>query len=111
MWMLKNGLPKCANPACSRPSYCAGSGKFFLLEILSARDDAADFGSDLRSDLTPQNTPRLRIDEYWLCARCSGVYTLVYDDDARMVYGVKLRPAASESALESEQVEKFLLTT
>lgn len=110
--MLKNGLPKCANPACSSPSYCAGSGKFFLLETLSGRDDAAaDFGSDLRLNLAHRNRPRLRIDDYWLCARCSGVYTLVYDDDARIVYGVKLRPAADESALEAELAEKFLLTT
>jgi hypothetical protein len=60
---LQQGMsPKCSNPACFTAFNWLGGGKFFRF-----RPD----GSDL-----PNNHG---VKHFWLCERCSHVFTLVYD--------------------------------
>jgi hypothetical protein len=97
----------CANPRCASNGRCSGTGEYFRLEALNPRDAAG--GTSRPSSTVHQ--PRLRIEEYWLCAHCADIYTLKYDHDARTVVGVK-RPtiAESEFGLDSnpEPADNFL---
>ena len=72
--------PKCANPACPTAFHWTGGGKFFRF----------------RADPVPASGNNSTVDSlggvhgvrhYWLCERCSHVFTLVYDEE----YGVSLK--------------------
>jgi hypothetical protein len=91
--MAAESVLKCANPACESPNYCAGTGQFFRLEILSARETGGSIPS-------AGKRPRLRVVDYWLCANCAELYTLSYDHDAHMVFGVKRPQPVAEPELE-----------
>lgn len=72
--------PKCANPACATSFQWSGGGRFFRF-----RPDA---GSQGGSGATPDSAGEIQsVKHYWLCERCSQVFTLVYDDQ----YGVVLK--------------------
>ncbi|MGA8310286.1 MAG: hypothetical protein WB755_09670 [Terriglobales bacterium] len=96
--MAAESVLKCANPACESPSYCAGTGQFFRLEILAARET----GGSIPRNPVPSagKRPRLRVVDYWLCAHCAELYTLSYDHDAHMVFGVKRPQPVAEPELE-----------
>ena len=72
--------PKCANPACPTAFHRTGGGKFFRFRPrpVSATE------KESRHD-SPAGIPA--VTHYWLCERCSHVFTLVYDD----AYGVVLK--------------------
>jgi hypothetical protein len=79
--------PKCANPACATPFYWAGGGKFFRFRP----NPVASIGTDSRVD-SPRGIHGVR--HYWLCERCSDVFTLEYAER----YGVMVKlmwPAAA----------------
>src|ERR1700688_327905 len=72
--------PKCANPACPTAFHWTGGGKFFRFRP----DPVPANGSNSTFD-TPRGIHGVR--HYWLCERCSHVFTLVYEEG----YGVMLK--------------------
>ena len=72
--------PKCANPACPTAFHWTGGGKFFRFRP----DPVPASGSDATAD-SPHGIHDVR--HYWLCERCSHVFTLVYEE----AYGVTLK--------------------
>ena len=65
--------PKCANPACPTAFHWTGGGKFFRFRP----DPVSAAGSNATAD-SPRGVHGVR--HYWLCERCSHVFTLVFDD-------------------------------
>ena len=72
--------PKCANPACPTAFHWTGGGKFLRFR---PDGDSATL-NDSTSD-SPAGIHGVR--HYWLCERCSNVFTLVHDKE----YGVVLK--------------------
>jgi hypothetical protein len=72
--------PKCANPACPTAFHWTGGGTFFRFrpDLVSAS------GSNSPVD-SPSGIHGVK--HYWLCERCSHVFTLVYDEE----HGVTLK--------------------
>ena len=72
--------PKCANSACPTAFHWLGGGKFFRFRP----DRASASGS---TPTTDSSTGLHGVKHFWLCERCSHVFTLVYEEE----YGVVLR--------------------
>ncbi len=72
--------PKCANPACPTAFHWTGGGKFFRF-----RPDPVLTSESNSTAVTPHGSHGVR--HYWLCERCSHVFTLAHDEG----YGVVLR--------------------
>ena len=72
--------PKCANPACSTAFHWTGGGKLFRFRP----DPVSSRGNNATVD-SPSGVHGVR--HYWLCERCSHVFTLAYDEE----YGVTLK--------------------
>jgi hypothetical protein len=72
--------PKCANPACPAAFHWTGGGKFFRF-----RPDSVAANGNNPTTSSPAGIHGLR--HYWLCERCSHVFTLVYEEE----YGVVLK--------------------
>lgn len=72
--------PKCANPACPTAFNWTGGGKFFRFRPESDSQSGSSSVPD-----SPGEVHGIR--HYWLCERCSQVFTLVYDEQ----YGVVLK--------------------
>lgn len=70
--------PKCANPACPTAFHWTGGGKFFRFRA----DPVSTAGTDSTSD-SPSGIHGVR--HYWLCERCSHLFTLVYDNACGVV--------------------------
>jgi hypothetical protein len=64
--------PKCANPACPSAFHWLAGGKFFRFR--SAKDSA---------------TGHLSTHHYWLCERCSHVFTLVYEEEQGILLKIR----------------------
>ncbi len=72
--------PKCANPACPTGFHWTDGGKFFRF-----RPDPVPASG---SDSTVDSSGGIHgVRHYWLCERCSHVFTLVYEEE----YGVVLK--------------------
>lgn len=69
--LYQNPDPKCANPACPAAFHWLGGGKFFRFRPNPPVDDS------------PANTHGVR--HFWLCERCSHVFTLVYQEGVGVV--------------------------
>jgi hypothetical protein len=67
--------PKCANPACPTAFQWTGGGKFFRF-----RPDPRE--NDSTADRPSRNHG---VRHYWLCERCSHVFTLVYEEGSGVV--------------------------
>ncbi len=88
--------PKCANPACPTAFHWTGGGKFFRF-----RPNPAPVGEGTSATDSPSGIHGVR--HYWLCERCSQMFTLVYDDQC----GVALKtlwPALSASTESHKEV-------
>jgi hypothetical protein len=72
--------PKCANPACPTAFRWTGGGKFFRFRP----DPVSAAGSNPTAD-SPGGIQGVK--HYWLCERCSHVFTLVFDEQ----HGVTLK--------------------
>ena len=72
--------PKCANPACPTAFHWTGGGKFFRFRPDPVSANEKDPTTD-----SPGGIHDVR--HYWLCERCSHVFTLVYDEE----HGVTLK--------------------
>jgi hypothetical protein len=66
--------PKCANPACPTAFHWTGGGKFFRFRPNPVSATASNPTAD-----SPGGIHGVR--HYWLCERCSNVFTLVYDEE------------------------------
>ena len=85
--------PKCANPACPTAFHWTGGGKFFRFR--------PDPGSTTESNSTPDSPQGIHgVRHYWLCERCSHIFTLVYEEGC----GVVLKAHWSE--LPAEETHK-----
>ena len=73
--------PKCANPACPTGFHWTGGGKFFRFRP----DPVPASGSGSTVD-SPGGIHGVR--HYWLCERCSHVFTLVYEEECGVVLKV-----------------------
>lgn len=73
--------PKCANPACPAAFHWLAGGKFFRFrpEEASSNEDRS------KGDVTARHQD---VKHYWLCERCSHLFTLVYEGEE----GVVLKP-------------------
>jgi hypothetical protein len=68
-------LPKCANPACPTAFHRTGGGKFFRF-----RSDPVSAGGS--NSVADSQSGIHGVRHYWLCERCSHVFTLVYAKSA-----------------------------
>ena len=83
--------PKCANPACPATFHWTVGGKFFRFrpDLDSAQDSS--FADD-----NPQGIHGVR--HYWLCERCSHVFTLVYDEGCGVIINLLWPEIAAQKA-------------
>ena len=65
--------PKCANPGCSTVFHWTGGGKFFRF-----RPDPDPSTTSNSGGPTREGAHGVR--HYWLCERCTHVFTLAYDE-------------------------------
>jgi hypothetical protein len=70
--------PKCANPACPTAFHWTGGGEFFRF-----RPDPAPVSESNSTSESPAGIHPFK--HYWLCERCSHVFTLVYDEQCGVV--------------------------
>jgi len=84
--------PKCANPVCPAAFHWTGGGKFFRFrpEMAAASgsvwtDAPTDAPTDASADTPVEGGHGVK--HYWLCERCSLVFTLVHEEE----YGVVLK--------------------
>ena len=82
--------PKCANPACHAVFQWRGGGRFFRF-----RPDATDDG---KSSWSTGNAERNKARHYWLCERCSQIFTLVFDESLGVVLKVRSAEVEKEPA-------------
>jgi len=89
---------RCANPACHTAFQWWGGGRFFRF-----RPDATDEGNSL---LSPSNAPeRPRARHYWLCQRCSQIFTLVFDESLGVVLKLRSAEVEKESATREQPAD------
>ncbi len=86
--------PKCANPACPAAFRWTGGGKFFRF-----RRDPALYSESRSADDLPRGIHGVR--HYWLCERCSQMFTLVYDSQCGVVLKVLWTELAAEVHTEA----------
>jgi hypothetical protein len=70
--------PKCANPACATAFRWLEGGKFFRFRPESA-------GSHPEHEGTPSLLGIPGVEHYWLCERCSHVFTLAFEEKEGVV--------------------------
>ena len=87
--------PKCANPACPTAFHWTGGGKFFRF-----RPESVSSAADQPAPDSPAGIHAVR--HYWLCERCSHVFTLVYNPE----FGVVLRALWPELSGATEPQKK-----
>jgi hypothetical protein len=71
--LLQGMHPKCANATCPTAFHWLGGGKFFRF-----RPGLSAANANHPKDQTPSGLHSVR--HYWLCERCSHVFTLSYDE-------------------------------
>jgi hypothetical protein len=85
----QNVHPKCANPACPTGFHWLIGGKFFRFSEPQCQDcrNRAEIES---------KTNHHCVKHFWLCEKCSNIFTLAYDDGK----GVMLKPQWKELPLK-----------
>ena len=68
-------VSKCANPECAATFRYFHLGKLFRWEIEFDRSHSIGKSDEME-------TPRRRIEFFWLCEECAGKMTLVYEKGA-----------------------------
>ena len=76
--LFREEEPKCANVRCPRAFHWAGGGRFFRFRL-----DPTFRGFDNPEADSPRGIHGVR--HYWLCERCSHVFTLVYEEGCGVV--------------------------
>ena len=70
--MVLNIRPKCANPSCAVSFECLAGGKLFRFPTEHREIPHKDGGAEVSENAAH------KIGHFWLCERCSNVYTLKY---------------------------------
>jgi hypothetical protein len=86
--------PKCANPACPIAFHWLGGGKFFRFRPNVVSENSGHAGADL-----PTNEHGVK--HFWLCERCSQIFTLMYEAES----GVVLKLQRQELPLDENPKE------
>jgi len=86
--------PKCANPACPTAFRWLAGGKFFRFRPESVACHSKDKGS-------PSLLGISGVEHFWLCDRCSHLFTLVFEEREGVVLKV-LYPALSPAEQPKE---------
>ena len=73
--------PKCANPVCPAAFHWTGGGKFFRF-----RPETVAASGNAPPDTSTDGSSIVR--HYWLCERCSLVFSLVYEEECGVVLKV-----------------------
>ena len=76
--MVLNLRPKCANPSCAASFDWLGGGKLFRFP----REKQERAPADGENSRTRNSHP---IGHFWLCERCSNVYTLQFESGRGVV--------------------------
>jgi hypothetical protein len=95
--MVLNLRPKCANPSCAASFEWLGGGRLFRFH----RDSGQVVPTDELDTGTSHSHP---VGHFWLCERCSNVYTLNYQPHRGIVIlplWPELPPAKNEMHLPS----------
>jgi hypothetical protein len=83
--------PKCANPACPATFHWTVGGKFFRFR--------PDLDSAPDSNFTGDNPQGIHgVKHYWLCERCSQVFTMVYEEECGVIIKLLWPEIAAETA-------------
>jgi hypothetical protein len=86
-------VSKCANPGCATSFRYFHQGKLYRIEIDAGADRRrVTFGAESK-----ESGVLRRLEFYWLCDRCSELFTLVYDRKN----GVALHPREQARAAAS----------
>ena len=72
--------PKCANPVCPTAFHWTGGGKFFRF-----RPEIVETAVEQNDKAAVEGPSSVK--HYWLCERCSHMFTLVYEEE----FGVTLK--------------------
>jgi hypothetical protein len=86
--------PKCANPACPTAFRWLAGGKFFRFRPETVACHPKDKGA-------PSLLGISGVEHFWLCDRCSHLFTLVFEEDEGVVLKV-LYPALSAAEQPKE---------
>jgi hypothetical protein len=88
--------PKCANPACPTAFHWTGGGKFlrFRPDPIVQNESSSESGSTVGIH---------GVKHYWLCERCSQMFTLVFDTQC----GVVLKVLWPEVPMVAEPAKKL----
>ncbi len=78
----QNLHPKCANPACLTAFHWLEGGKFFRFHPGNAALNSSPSLTDSASNLHG-------VKHFWLCERCSHIFTLAYDVQSGVVLKVR----------------------
>ncbi len=93
-------LSHCANPLCCTPFVRLREGKLFLLEtesgapvenprarlpIIQSFQLALNESTRKSHASPPMRKPPQRVDRYWLCDRCSALWTVTQNEDRSIV--------------------------
>jgi len=95
--LFQNVRPKCANPACAAEFHWIGGGKFFRFRFDPDAKNQNDFAAGSSGHLS-------HVKHFWLCERCSGIFTLVYEKDSGVVLKllrIKLATDAAKKVLKA----------
>lgn len=87
--LFQSVRPKCANPACLAEFHWIGGGKFFRFRFDPDAKNENEFAAGSPGHLS-------HVKHFWLCERCSRIFTLVYEKDS----GVVLKLLRIELALD-----------
>ena len=82
--------PKCANPTCPTAFHWTGGGKFFRF-----RPDPVSASRNNATMDMPCGIHGVR--HYWLCERCSRVFTLVYEEENGVMLSPSLKTRAKQA--------------
>jgi hypothetical protein len=93
--MSQTGHPQCANLACPTPCYWKMGGRFFHFRLGAPHPLAIDGNSNLHSDWRA-------VEYFWLCKRCSLLFTLVSIEGQYVVLQDFSRELTASSSLEPE---------
>src|SRR4029077_4060940 len=86
--------PKCANPACPTAFRWLAGGKFFRFRPESV-------ACHMKDKVAPSLLWISGVEHFWLCDRCSHLFTLVFEEDEGVVLKV-LYPALSAAEQQKE---------
>jgi hypothetical protein len=76
--LLQNMHPKCANPACTKAFRWLEGGKFFRFRPECETSQPKDENAPVFLGISG-------VEHFWLCERCSHVYTLAFEESQGVV--------------------------